>query len=204
MSTGGVTDPAVPIGAAAALYDLAPSTLRWWEERGLLGPPERDGAQRRYREPDLRRIGVAYLCCVTGMMPLAQAAVVTSGKARNEDWRRTVTTQIEELGNRMDQLAAAREYLSHLLTCTDDDVTECPYLDRELTAHTPRGRLPQADLVSAALAARRDEKPVESDETRCPSCAGPLPDGSRGRPRRYCSPACRQRAYRGRKEPGSG
>lgn len=202
MSTGAVTDPAVHIGAAAALYQLAPSALRWWEECGLLGPPERDGTRRRYRETDLRRVGMAYLCSVTGMMPLAEAAVVVSGKARNAEWQRAVTAQIEALGDRIEQLTAARDYLSHLLGCPDDDMINCPYLDRELAAHTPRGRLPQPDLLSAARAALGDEKPVPCDETRCPTCAQPLAPTTRGRPRRYCSPACRQRAYRDRRQAG--
>ncbi|MGO1052834.1 helix-turn-helix domain-containing protein [Crossiella sp. CA198] len=200
-----MTPPAVAISEAAALYDLPPSTLRWWEERGLLGPPPRDGGRRRYREADLRRLGVAYLCCVTGLMPLSQAAVVAAGQASREDWQGTVAGQIGALADRIDQLTAARDYLQHLLQCEDADMTDCPYLERELAERTPRGRLPQEDLVSAARAAKtggRDEKAELGDETRCVSCARVVGEGVRGRPRRYCSAACRQRAYRARRRPG--
>ena len=33
----------------------------------------------------------------------------------------------------------------------------------------------------------------------CRRCGAPLPDAGNGRPRLYCSPACRQRAYRARR-----
>ncbi|MFD0415640.1 MerR family transcriptional regulator [Streptomyces sp. NPDC127108] len=206
---------AVSIGEAAALYGLAPSTVRWWERRGVLNPPARHGGKRRYGDPELRRIGVAYLCCVVGAMPLDQAAVVTSGKSPHKAWQGTVGEQIALVEQRIEELTAARDYLRHLLSCTDDDMAECPVLEAELSAHTPRGRVAAVDLVTAARTARgvekrgagasaRDEIPAAerpvSDENPvvCPGCRGPLARSARGRPRTYCSPACRQRAYRAR------
>ncbi|MFH9069882.1 MerR family transcriptional regulator [Streptomyces alboflavus] len=206
---------AVSIGEAAALYGLAPSTVRWWERRGVLNPPARDGGKRRYGDPDLRRIGVAYLCCVVGAMPLDQAAVVTSGKSTNSAWQGTVGAQITQLEQRIEELTAARDYLRHLLSCTDDDMAECPVLEGELSARTPRGRVAATDLVTAARTARsggerhegasaRDVNPAAERPARdrnpglCPGCRGPLTRSPRGRPRTYCSRACRQRAYRGR------
>ncbi|QDQ14217.1 MerR family transcriptional regulator [Streptomyces spectabilis] len=196
---------AVSIGAAAALYGLAPSTVRWWERQGVLDPPAREGGKRRYGDTDLRRIGLAYLCCVVGRMPLDQAAVVTSGKATRGAWQDAIEAQLVQVERQMAELEAARRYLRHALSCTDDDIAGCcPVLDAELTAHTPRGRAPAGDLVTAARTARppRDETPAPTpprDETLCPSCRDPLPSTPRGRPRTYCSAACRQRAYRARR-----
>lgn len=205
MSSGSMSDRAVRIGEAAALYGLAASTVRWWEQRGVLDPPARDrGGQRVYRDADLRRIGLAYLCCVVGKMPLQQAAVVTSGEPTNDAWQRSVREQIEAVGQRIEQLAAARDYLRHLLHCTDDDMARCGYLDGELLVRTPRGRLPETDLVAAARAASLgDESQACRDEkwTRCVECPAPVPRNTRGRPRKYCSPACRQRGYRARRSP---
>ncbi|MGW1279271.1 helix-turn-helix domain-containing protein [Streptomyces tsukubensis] len=169
----------VSIGEAAALFGLAPSTVRWWERQGVLDPPARIGGKRLYDEAGLRRIGLAYLCCVVGRMPLDQAAVVTSGKAALSTWQHTVDEQMELLEQRIGDLTAALEYLRHLRFCEDDDIVRhCPVLESELSAHTPRGRAPGADLVTAARAARgggargegaavRDETPVRhaaSDE----------------------------------------
>ncbi|MEV0438284.1 MerR family transcriptional regulator [Streptomyces spectabilis] len=198
----------VLIGAAAALYGLAPSTVRWWERQGLLKPPARHGGKRLYDATDLRRIGLAYLCCVVGRMPLDQAAVVTSGRASRVAWQAAIDAQLGQVERQIAELEAARRYLRHALRCTDDDIAgDCPFLDAELAAHTPRGRVPGGDLVTAARAAGpvRDETPFLAsprDETPCPGCRAPVPRPPRGRPRTYCSQACRQRAYRVRHRGG--
>ncbi|MBB5938479.1 helix-turn-helix domain-containing protein [Streptomyces zagrosensis] len=215
MSTELVMHQAVSIGEAAALYGLAPSTVRWWEGQGVLNSPARNGGKRLYRDADLRRVGLAYLCCVVGQLPLAQAAVVTSGNATHSAWQRTIDEQITLLGQRIGQLEAARDYLAHLLRCEDDDIACCPILEAELSAHTPRGRFFGTDLVAAARAARSGGKQREKTPTRdesvahsplcdenavlCLSCREPVPRAARGRPRKYCSRACQQRAYRARR-----
>lgn len=44
----------------------------------------------------------------------------------------------------------------------------------------------------------RDETRSRKLAHKCPVCKAPLTKASTGRPRRYCGPACRQRAYRRR------
>ncbi|MFJ6657348.1 MerR family transcriptional regulator [Streptomyces sp. NPDC091377] len=194
----------VSIGEAAALYDLAPSTLRWWESRQVLPDPPRTNGRRVYTETDLRRIGLAYLCCVTGSMPLDQASVVVTG-SRNREWQGTVRRHAREIEERIRRLQSARAYLLHLLRCPDDDiVTQCPDLDGELASHTPRGRVAAPDLVAAARSAlrdgktggRRDEMNPADVSARCAVCSGRFTPSARGRHRTYCSAACRQRQYR--------
>ncbi|RFS87282.1 MerR family transcriptional regulator [Actinomadura spongiicola] len=206
----------VSIGRAAALFDLAPSTLRWWEAQRVLPEPPRVNGRRVYTETELRRIGLAYLCCVTGAMSLEQTAVVTSDSSSNERWRSTVKRHTELIEERIEKLRTTREYLLVLLECPDDDiVAECPHLDGELTRHTPRGSVPAQDLVAAARSTPRrrparegrDEKESTRDEkpepqSRCAVCAEPLTQPSRGRRRRFCSRACRQRHYRARSTSG--
>ncbi|MFI1825476.1 MerR family transcriptional regulator [Streptomyces sp. NPDC020412] len=199
----------VSIGQAAALYGLAPSALRWWESQRVLPAPPRVRGRRVYTETELRRIGLAYLCCVTGAMPLDEASVVTSG-SRNGDWRRTVRQHARVVEEKIEQLQSARAYLLHLLQCPDDDIVdECPELDAELMNHTPRGLVPTEGLVTAARSLpgrtppsrQRDEKkPLHEEkppsEGRCAVCSAPFPREPRGRRRTYCSRACQQRQYR--------
>ncbi|OHT82806.1 MerR family transcriptional regulator [Mycobacteroides saopaulense] len=203
MSRRAAAEPTVNIGEAAALYGLAPSTLRWWEKQGVLSSPTQHSGRRTYTERDLRRIGIAYLCCITGMMPLRQAAIVTSHSAQPDTWRHAVTEQVADISARIEQLDHAREYLNHLLSCQNEDIVDCPYLDGELRVRTPRGRAAGPDLVSAARgtcyesAATCDEM-TGSSSGNCVFCGGQLSTQGKGRPPRYCSPACKQRAYRHR------
>ncbi|MGC7229121.1 MerR family transcriptional regulator, partial [Mycobacteroides abscessus subsp. abscessus] len=97
--------------------------------------------------------GIAYLCCITGMMPLRQAAIVTSHSAQPDTWRSAVTEQGDEISARIERLHRARDYLNHLLCCQNEDIVDCTYLDGELRLRTPRGRAGGTDLVSAARGA---------------------------------------------------
>lgn len=210
MSNGAVRAPlGVSIGQAAALYGLVPSTLRWWEAQGVLPEPPRVNGRRVYTEIELRRIGLAYLCCVVGGMPLDQAALVTAGGHRNREWQAAVRRHAELVEARIARLRSALGYLSHLSLCPDDDVVrECPHLDGELATHTPRGLVAADALVTAARSfphaharSRRDEIGPPRDKNlaplgRCAVCAGEFAQPTRGRKRVYCSPACRQRRYR--------
>ncbi|WP_430336009.1 MerR family DNA-binding transcriptional regulator [Rhodococcus sp. ACT016] len=213
-----MTEQAVQIGDAAALFDVTPATLRWWEELGVLEAADRVGGRRVYASRDLRRIGLAYMCCVIGMMPLDEAAAVTSGNGSRSEWREALRRNIDRLDQRTKRLDAARRYLTHLLHCEEDDIgANCPILDSELVARTPRGRVPVDDLLEAAhLAQRRSTGRRRDDETerdssrgdetsaglaysRCASCPRLIAQPAQGRRRKYCSHTCRQRAYRIRK-----
>lgn len=203
--------PEATIGEAAALFGLAPSTVRWWERQGVVPSPERAGGRRVYREVDLRRLGYAYLCCVTGRMTLGNAAVVASGQTKATAWHGILGDEVSRLDAQIQELTAARDYLAHLQMCPDDDPAMCPLLDAEISARTPRGRVGEKTLVAAARTAartgprmsegRNETEPHRNEIPaggRCAVCAGPIPLRARGRPRTYCSSACRQRAHRHR------
>ncbi|WP_184837990.1 MerR family transcriptional regulator [Kribbella solani] len=140
----------VPIGPAAALYEVATSTLRWWEREGVLGTDRGADGRRRYGEEELRLIGFAYLRHVVGLMPLDKTAIVVSAAVEREKWQQTVTEEIAALAARIDDLTAAREYLQHLLTCTSDPPVDCPHLDAELIRRTPAGCFPTATNLTTA------------------------------------------------------
>jgi len=200
-------EPGVSIGEAAALYGLAPSTLRWWERQGVLPPPGRVAGRRIYRELDLRRIGLAHLYCVTGRMVLSSAAAVTAGKT-DGDWHAVVDAEVQRLDGLICELVAARAHLAHMRLCPGDDPALCSELDDEFRRLTPRGRAGGSSLVEAARTSRRatthsrNETASDRNETPvrtwCAACGGPLTQPSRGRPRTYCSSRCRQRTHRRR------
>ncbi|ASO23056.1 AcrR family transcriptional regulator [Actinoalloteichus hoggarensis] len=55
------------------------------------------------------------------------------------------------------------------------------------------------ERICDGIQALIDSAPVDDrNDRRCPSCDAPVVSGATGRPRAYCSAACRQRAYRAR------
>ncbi|MFP5022565.1 MerR family DNA-binding transcriptional regulator [Pseudonocardia phyllosphaerae] len=202
-------DHTVAIGAAAALFGLAPSTLRWWERHGVLPAAPRTGGRRRYDRRELRRIGLAHLCRISGDMTLTRTAAVVSAGTTHAAWQGEVRGELRRLDAEIARLDTAREHLRHLLQCVDDDpAADCPFLDDLLARDTPRGRFPERDPLVAARsaaaapagAARDGSAGFRHDERRrgCLQCGTALTARSTGRRASYCSAACRQRAYRRR------
>ncbi|MEO3828370.1 TetR/AcrR family transcriptional regulator [Actinomadura sp. B10D3] len=62
--------------------------------------------------------------------------------------------------------------------------------------HDAKGRMTALALDALRPVTKRDETP--RNETRCEVCATPLTSASTGRPARYCSASCRQKAHRRR------
>jgi MerR family transcriptional regulator, copper efflux regulator len=186
--------------AAAPLYGLAPSTVRWWEKQGVLTGPARRGHQRLYREEDLRRLGMAYLCLVIGRMPLDRAAVVASGKTDTEAWQRAIAEQVQAI----EHMSAARNYLNDLLLCRHEDPAQCPTwttrspcarhgdVSTARTSSPPHATPAVANLTSLRLLVTKKLAHVQA-------AGRPIVQAQRGRSRRYRSHACQQRAYRARR-----
>jgi hypothetical protein len=56
----------------------------------------------------------------------------------------------------------------------------------------------ESAMAHAALTSHTAVETQSRDETGCPVCGGRMPRAGVGRPARYCSPACRTRAWRHR------
>jgi MerR family copper efflux transcriptional regulator len=206
MSNGLMRDETLSIGAAARLFGLAPSTLRWWEAAGLLAPPHREAGRRCYGPAEINRIALIHLCRNTGLMSIEDVGEVVSGRAGGPHWHQTVRARMAALDQQIRRLSRAREYLQHTLTCSHDDPSRCPHFEREVRQHIPGLRAmttaPNGRATRVARPAQRDETadtpPTPSHPSGCPVCGRRLAQPRTGRRRRYCSRACQQHAYRAR------
>lgn len=189
-------DRLLTIGEAAALYGLAPSTLRWWERKGLLDPVERRGGQRRYGAAELRRIGLIHIARNAGLMRLDQIATLLAGTS-DRHWHETVQQRIRDLDQQIERLVDAREALAHTLRCPAADPTRCRRLDELLATVLASGSSVRNGFHHEL---GRDETGAAAgvSTSRCGVCRRPLLSSRTGRPRSYCSRACQQRAYRTR------
>ena len=114
----------MPIGQAAAALGLNPSTLRYYEERGLLHPERHGPGHRRYAPDQLRRLAFLHLIHRLGV-PLSTAAIILDGPS--EQWRDAVDQQIADLEDLIARARGAQMFLSHARDCPErHPVTECP------------------------------------------------------------------------------
>ncbi|MEV0219537.1 MerR family transcriptional regulator [Streptomyces sp. NPDC050704] len=142
MSTTGPASPARSIGEVADRFDVAVSTLRWWERCGLLSPARVSG-RRVYDDADIRRIAVIQLLQKTALLSLPEISALLDGTSKDQDWRTAVGARVDECEAQLARLTAARAYLTHLLSCPSDHPTgQCPYLAEEIDTYLATGRVP--------------------------------------------------------------
>lgn len=121
------------IGGVARLFGLNPSTLRYWEEQGLIVPAARESGRRLYDRENLRRIALIVIGRDTGLMELAEIHTILDGPASNRTWRDAVQSRLHAIQQQRERLATAQAYLEHLLTCPSDHPAQtCPYLAAEI------------------------------------------------------------------------
>ncbi|VEG41014.1 MerR family transcriptional regulator [Mycolicibacterium flavescens] len=115
---------AIPIGEAAARLQMASSTLRYYDERGLVRPQKRLAGRRMYGNDELRRLALLKIFNKLGL-PLDTAAAVLD--APSPQWRELVRQQIGELDEVIAQARGAQQFLTHALHCpTDHPARQCP------------------------------------------------------------------------------
>lgn len=129
----GMEPDLLPIGTVAKRFDLAVSTLHYWERRGVIRPTERRRGRRYYDPDEVYRISLIVLWQQTGLMSLDEIAAVLAGRMGSADWRATVTGRLSEIETQIQKLAEARDYLGHMLTCPrDNPARDCPKLRAEV------------------------------------------------------------------------
>jgi MerR family copper efflux transcriptional regulator len=121
------------IGEAGRQSGLPAKTIRYYEDIGLLRPARRDNGFRDYGDKDIhelrfiaraRNLGFSIEEC-RHLLELYRDTSRTSAEVRE-----MATTQIETIREKMRELGAMEQTLSHLIDrCAGDDRPDCPILD---------------------------------------------------------------------------
>ena len=118
------------IGKFAAAGGVGVETIRFYQRRGLLAEPDRNGSVRRYDENDLSRLrfirtaqGVGFtLAEITELLALD----ATHERARA---RELANHRIEEIDAKIDALKKARQSLRRLADdCAEGSEGRCPII----------------------------------------------------------------------------
>lgn len=120
----------LPIGEAAGRLGVRTSTLRYYEERGLVLPAARVNGTRTYGPLEMRRLAFLQIAQKLGIRLDTAAAVLDE---TSEQWRATVREQITDLEDLIARAQGAKDFLTHALRCpAEHPAQECPHMTATL------------------------------------------------------------------------
>jgi DNA-binding transcriptional MerR regulator len=122
------------IGELARRAGVTTSTLRYYEELGLLPRPARISGQRRYPESAARLVGAILLYRDAGFTLAEQKTLMGSDKGASGEWSRLARRKLAELDEQIAAAQAARAAIRHGLHCPHEDITQCPNFNAGITA----------------------------------------------------------------------
>lgn len=113
------------IGEVARRSGVAATTLRYYEDRGLLRPPERVGGRRRYDESVLTRLRVIEICKASGF-GLDEIVVLLADETPDRSATRALAAaKLADIDARMATLVQARALIEWGLRCTCPSLESC-------------------------------------------------------------------------------
>ncbi|WP_348652880.1 helix-turn-helix domain-containing protein [Polyangium sp. y55x31] len=135
------------IAEVARRSGVPASTLRFYEEKGLIASIGRRGLRRLFDPAVLERLALIALGRQAGFS-LDQIALMFAPDGRPRIDRQMLTAKAEELDRTIRKLSAMRDGLRHAAACTAPSHMECPTFRRLLRA-----------AASGAMGARRRRAP---------------------------------------------
>lgn len=117
------------IGEVAAQSGFKPSTLRYYEERGLIVSDGRKGLRRQYDRSVLSRLALIALGQRAGFSLEEIAQTIGAGGALDID-RAMLARKADELDDMIRELQALRDGLRHAAECPAPTHEACPKFQR--------------------------------------------------------------------------
>jgi DNA-binding transcriptional MerR regulator len=121
------------IGEVAQRSGVPPSTLRYYEERGLITSSGRRGLRRRFAPGVLERLALIALGRASGFS-LDEIGRMFAPDGRPRIDRQLLAAKADELDAKIRELTAMREGLRHAAACKAPSHMECPTFRRLLRA----------------------------------------------------------------------
>ena len=113
------------IGEVARQAGVAATTLRYYEQIGLVPAPARLGGQRRYDDSVLARLEVIRLCKSAGFA-LEEIQLLFADDAPGRPASRALAeAKLAEIDARMESLARARAVIEWGMRCTCPSIDAC-------------------------------------------------------------------------------
>lgn len=121
------------IAEVAKRSGVPASTLRFYEEKGLIASTGRQGLRRLFRPDVLERLALIALGRAAGFS-LDEIAAMFSADGKPNINRPLLTAKADEIDRRIKELAAMSNGLRHAAVCKAENHFECPTFQRLLRA----------------------------------------------------------------------
>lgn len=117
--------PSLTIGEVARRAGVAATTLRYYEQIGLVSAPARLGGQRRYDDAVLARLEVIRLCKSAGFA-LEEIQLLFADDAPGRPASRALAeAKLAEIDAQLESLARARAVIEWGMRCTCPSIDAC-------------------------------------------------------------------------------
>ncbi|WP_068184399.1 MerR family transcriptional regulator [Mycobacterium sp. UM_CSW] len=117
--------PTLTIGEVARRAGVAATTLRYYEQIGLVSAPARLGGQRRYDDSVLARLEVIRLCKSAGFA-LEEIQLLFADDAPGRPASRALAeAKLAEIDAQLESLARARAVIEWGMRCTCPSIDAC-------------------------------------------------------------------------------
>jgi MerR family copper efflux transcriptional regulator len=121
------------IGEAAKQSGLPAKTIRYYEEIGLVAPARAENGYRDFAGADIHRMQFLHRARGLGFSVeecRVLLALYDDKDRASADVRKLAEAHLEEIDNKIAELASLRQTLAHLVhACHGDDRPDCPILD---------------------------------------------------------------------------
>lgn len=123
-------DNLLTIGELAQRSGRRASSIRYYEQIGLLPPPVRVSGQRRYPQEVVRTLAVIHVAQHAGLS-LEQIKAVLAGPDAAEELRRAAAARLPEVAALIERTEQARDWLELAAMCRCEDLDECPLFSED-------------------------------------------------------------------------
>ena len=118
------TAPSLSIGELAERTGVPATTLRYYDELGLVRPATRSSGHRRYAESAVAQVGAIRFFREVGFTLAEISSFLTAHDPRSR--QEIVDRKLAELTEQQHRIEVAREALAHGQRCPADDPMRCP------------------------------------------------------------------------------
>jgi MerR family transcriptional regulator, copper efflux regulator len=127
----------VPIDEVARRLQIRASTIRYWEQRGLVSAVSRHSGRRWYGMAELRRFAVIRYWQESGLMSLDDIGVILDGTGDPDRWRQVIADQVRALAQRIEDMEAAKAFLEHVASHHNTVPDGCPHYEALIWGRDP-------------------------------------------------------------------